>query len=110
MASPKNERRSRQRLPMRLPVSFGSPQRSIETAGFTRDLSVNGIFLYTDSQIHLGSELEIVLILPPELTQGEKQWVCCQAAVVRVENATAAGGFGVAAKIESMEILPEILG
>jgi hypothetical protein len=54
--------------------------------------------------------LEIVLILPPELTQGEKQWVCCQAAVVRVENATSGGGFGVAAKIESMEILPEILG
>ena len=76
MASPKSERRSRQRLPMRLPVSFGSPERSIETSGFTRDLSVNGIFLYTDSQIHLGSELEIVLILPPELTQGEKQWVC----------------------------------
>jgi hypothetical protein len=36
--------------------------------------------------------------------------VCYKAAVGRVENATAGGGFGVAAKIESMEILPEILG
>ena len=55
-----------------------------------------------------GSEMEMVLILPPEITQGEKQWVCCRASVVRVEDGAENGSFGIAASIQSMEILPEI--
>jgi hypothetical protein len=112
MTEPKPERRTRRRIPVRVPVSISSPQGSVQTSGYTRDLSMSGIFLYTDSQIQQGSELEMVLILPPELTQGEKRWVCCQAAVVRVERGKSPekGGFGVAASIQSMEILPEIVG
>jgi ClpP class serine protease len=49
-------------------------------------------------------------MLPPELTSGEKQWVCCQASVVRVEPGTEVGSFGVAASIRSIATLPEILG
>jgi hypothetical protein len=71
-------------------------------------LNAGGIFLYTDSRIVAGSELEVVLILPPEITHGEKQWVCCRASVVRVEDSEGGGDFGVAASIRSMEILPEI--
>ena len=48
----------------------------------------------------------LVLILPPELTSGEKCWVCCQATVVRVEDEGTE--FGVAAQIRRMDILPEI--
>jgi hypothetical protein len=73
-------------------------------------LSTNGIFLYLDSEVAEGSKLEIVLILPPELTQGEKQWVCCRAVVVRVEEGTGGGPRGVAASIQSMDLLPEIGG
>lgn len=110
MRPPKPERRSRQRIPVCVPVSVKSKEGTIQTTGHTRDLSANGIFLYTDSQISEGSELEMVLILPTELTQGEKRWVCCQASVVRVENAGAGGKFGIAASLRSMEILPEIVG
>ena len=66
------------------------------------------MFLYTDSRITEGSELEMVLILPPELTQGVKQWVCCRASVVRVEDSLEGGDFGVAASIRSIEVMPEI--
>jgi hypothetical protein len=116
MPDAKSERRSGPRIPVRVQVSISSPKdkdkdkESVETAGYTRDLSMNGIFLYTEAQIQQGSELEMVLILPSELTQGEKRWVCCQAAVVRVEKSAEGGGFGVAASIKSIEILPEILG
>jgi hypothetical protein len=95
---------------MRVPVSISSPKEIVETAGYTRDLSMNGVFLYTEAQIRQGSDLEMVLILPSELTHGEKRWVCCRAAVVRVEKSPEGGGFGVAASIRSIEILPEILG
>jgi hypothetical protein len=104
------ERRSRQRIPARVPVKVKAKHGALETTGYTRDLSSNGIFLYTDSEISEGSELEMVLILPPELTQGQKRWVCCQASVVRVESAGDGGKFGVAANLHSLEILPEIAG
>ena len=110
MPKPKTERRLQSRIEARVPVSVRSGTQTLESVGYTRDLSMTGVFLYTDSQIHEGSELEMVLILPPELTNGEKQWVCCQAAVVRVENSTdGKASLGVAASIRNMQILPEIL-
>jgi len=66
------------------------------------------VFLYTNSAIAEGAELELVLVLPAELTFGERRWVCCQASVVRVENSAGVGNFGVAARIDRFEVLPEI--
>jgi hypothetical protein len=94
---------------VRLGVSIRSPQGQAAT-GYSRDLSTTGIFLYADSQILVGSELEMVLMLPSELTEGEKRWVCCQASVVRVEPGGQDGRFGVAASIRSISALPEIPG
>jgi len=110
MADRKPERRVRQRLPVRVPVSIKFKQGAIEATGYTRDLSTSGVFLYTDSHIVEGSDLEMVLILPPELTQGEKRWVCCRASVVRVEDSIDGSDFGVAANIRSIDMLPEIMG
>jgi hypothetical protein len=110
MPPPKAERRSRNRIPVRLPVTVKSKEGKVQTTGYTRDLSTSGIFLYTDSHISEGTDLEMVLILPPELTNGEKRWVCCQASVVRVENTGEGGNFGLAANIRNIEILPEIPG
>src|SRR5216684_298320 len=105
MSDAKRERRTGQRLPVRVPVSVKAPRESVATTGVTRDLSTGGVFLYTDSRISEGSELEVVLILPPEITKSEQQWVCCRASVVWVEDSQE--GFGVAASIKSMDILPE---
>jgi hypothetical protein len=107
MTSGKPEQRSVPRVPVQVQVSIRSG-KSESSTGLTRDLSRNGIFFYTDSQIHEGSNLEMVLMLPPELTQGEKSWVCCQASVVRVEAASGTGQMGVAASIRNIATLPEI--
>jgi c-di-GMP-binding flagellar brake protein YcgR len=109
MVEIKRERRSGPRVPVKVPVSVKTPRETVATDGVTRDLSTGGMFLYTDSHISEGSELEMVLILPPEITKSAQQWVCCRASVVRVEDSKEDGGsFGVAASIRSMEILPEI--
>jgi len=107
MDKPKSERRSRDRLSTQVPVEIrnGGAQ---SVRGYTRDLSTSGIFLYSNGRIAEGSHLELVLMLPPELTQGEKQWVCCQAAVVRVEDVGDKGGCGIAAKLTNMVSLPEL--
>lgn len=99
-----SERRSGTRVAARVPTRMRTAQGSDETAQ-TRDVSANGVFLYTNSRMEKGAEVELVLILPPELTSGEKCWVCCQATVVRVEEGPE---FGVAAQIRRMDILPEV--
>jgi hypothetical protein len=107
MTSGKPEQRSLPRVPVQVEVSIRSGHSEAST-GLTRDLSRNGVFFYTDAQLHEGSDLEIVLMLPPELTQGQKSWVCCQASVVRVEEARTTGQMGVAANIRNIATLPEI--
>jgi hypothetical protein len=103
----KIDRRSRARFATTVPVRVRSSAGEIETSAQTRDVSTNGVFLYTKSQMVEGSDVELVLILPPELTSGEKCWVCCHARVLRVERGPGTD-FGVAAEIERMDILPEI--
>ena len=101
-----SERRSGTRVVARIPTRVRTPRGADHTAQ-TRDVSANGVFLYTTSRMEKGAEVELVLILPPELTTGEKCWVCCQATIVRVEEEGAE--FGVAAQIRRMDILPEVV-
>jgi hypothetical protein len=103
----KNDRRSRQRVVTQLPVRVRNATANSELSAQTRDVSTNGVFLYTEAPMAEGSDVELVLILPPELTAGEKCWVCCHARILRVEHGTGKG-FGVAAEIRKMDILPEI--
>lgn len=99
------ERRSGTRIPTRVSTQVRTPQGIAHTAE-TRDVSANGVFLYTNSKMEKGTDVELVLILPPELTSGEKCWVCCQATIVRVEEQ--GKDWGVAAQIRRMDILPEM--
>jgi hypothetical protein len=99
------ERRSGTRIATRVATRVRTVQ-GVEQSAQTRDVSANGIFLYTKSRMEKGTEVELVLILPPELTSGEKCWVCCQATIVRVEEEGTE--FGVAAQIRRMDILPEL--
>jgi PilZ domain len=99
------ERRSGTRIAKRVPTRVRTSTGQEHTAE-TRDVSANGVFLYTPSRMEQGTEVELVLILPPELTSGEKCWVCCQATIVRIEEQ--GREFGVAAQIRRMDILPEV--
>src|ERR1022692_658627 len=103
----KIDRRSRERVVAKLPVRVRSAAANAELSAETRDVSTNGVFLYSKSRMAEGSDVELVLILPPELTSGEKCWVCCHARVLRVEQGPGKD-LGVAAEIRRMEILPEI--
>lgn len=103
----KLDRRSRQRVVTQLPVRVRHATANSELSAQTRDVSTNGVFLYTEAPMAEGSDVELVLILPPELTAGEKCWVCCHARILRVERG-AGNSFGVAAEIRKMDILPEI--
>ena len=100
-----NERRSRQRVPVRVPVKVR--HEGGEHQGLTRDLSSSGIFLYSESGMKAGSKLELVVMLPPGLGLGPGGWTLCRASVVRVEE-LGGKGVGVAATLDRIELLPEI--
>jgi len=102
---PNSERRSGTRIATNVSTRVRTAKGTDITAQ-TRDVSANGVFLYTNSKLEEGTDVELVLILPPELTSGEKCWVCCQATVVRVEEKGT--DYGVAAQIRRMDILPEL--
>src|SRR5260370_41258032 len=99
----KVDRRSRERVVAKLPVRARSKAANAELSAEPRDVSTNGVFLYTQSRMTEGSDVELVLILPPELTPGEKCWGCCHARVLRVEQGPGPD-FGVAAAIRRMDI------
>jgi PilZ domain len=101
-----DERRSGKRLPVRVPVKVR--HAGSEHAGLTRDLSSSGIFLYSESKIRAGSKLELVVMLPPGLGFGSGGWTMCEASVVRVEESDGKG-LGIAATLDRVEFLPELL-
>lgn len=100
-----SERRSRQRMPVRVPVKVR--HKGEEQPGLTRDLSTSGIFLYSESGIKEGSKLELVIMLPPGLGLGPGGWTLCEASVVRVEKSEGKS-LGLAATLDRISLLPEI--
>ena len=105
------ERRRQTRTPVELPVKIRPKgNHQLEHSGLTRDLTNSGIFLYTDSALEPGAKLELVLMLPPSLGLGLGLggWTLCQASVVRIEP-TDGKGVGVAATLDRIERLPELI-
>ena len=106
-SKPERERRRAKRFQMELPVTVMA-QNGAEQKCVTRDLSAGGVFFYCNFLVVQDSPIQLVMILPPEITGGEKQWVCCHGRVVRVVEKSAKGQRGVGVKVERLEFLPEI--
>lgn len=106
------ERRHQVRTPVQLPVKIRpKDDRQVdapEHSGLTRDLTSSGIFLYTHSALEPGAKLELVLMLPPNLGLGPGGWTLCDATVVRIEKSDGKG-VGVAATLDRIERLPELI-
>lgn len=107
MTQQSNERRSEARKPASIPVKVRQPDGT-EQQALTRDLSSTGIFLYSDGGFESGSKFELVVVLPEGLGFGCGGWALCQASVVRVEESDGKG-VGVAATLDRIELLPELI-
>jgi PilZ domain len=105
ITSKSDEKRSRERMPVRVPVKVR--HEGNEHQGLTRDLSASGIFLYSEKGMRAGSKLELVIMLPPGLGLGPGGWTLCEASVVRVEESDGKG-MGIAATLDRIALMPEI--
>jgi hypothetical protein len=81
------ERRIGQRFPFNLPVSLRDVSTSTEGLGFTQDVSSRGVFFFTVMPLSEGSDIELTLKMPSEITLGESMRVRCRGRVLRILNA-----------------------
>jgi PilZ domain-containing protein len=75
-------------------------------SGISRDLSTSGAFFYCERAPELGSEIELLVTLPPKLAGGDTANVLCRGRVVRVEPSGDDLRVGVAVEFESVEKIP----
>ncbi len=108
MVASKQNKRGAPRIPYRAPVSIRKGTESSGLPAESRDISSRGLFFFTRDKISEASDIELVLMMPKEVSPSGPQWVCCHATVVRVEEDRERGGFGVAAEIRRCQALPEI--
>jgi len=101
-----------QRFPYALAVSVFEPSSCITGVGFTQDLSSRGAFFFTEVPLAQGSQVELTLQMPSEITLGDSMPVKCRARVLRILKPSAPGGLGadgkkigVAVRLETYEYL-----
>jgi PilZ domain len=101
------ERRAARRYDLSLPIVIRLPQaRESSQKGQTRDISTRGVYFTLDRNIDAGSELDITLTLPSEITRGTEVLVRAQGRVIRVDpHDPTDTRVGVAAVIERYDII-----
>ena len=103
------ERRTARRYDLSLPIIIRVPtERALDTQqGKTRDISTRGLYFVVEQNLEAGSELDITLTLPAEITHGTEVFVRALGKVVRMENRSEDGDnrMGVAAVIERYDII-----
>jgi len=103
------ERRSTRRYDLSLPIFIRVPaEHAMDSQqGKTRDISTRGLYFVVDQNLQAGSELDITLTLPAEITHGTEVFVRALGKVIRVEQRSEDGnpGMGVAAVIERYDII-----
>jgi len=103
------ERRTTRRYDLSLPIIIRVPtERALDIKqGKTRDVSTRGLYFVIEQDLEAGSELDITLTLPAEITHGTEVFVRALGKVVRVEQRLEDGNtrMGVAAVIERYDII-----
>jgi len=103
------ERRIARRYDLSLPVIIRIPaEMTVDSQkGKTRDISTRGLYFVVDQDLEAGSELDITLTLPAEVTHGNEVHIRAQGKVVRVERRMEDGNnrMGIAAVIERYDII-----
>ncbi len=103
------ERRNTRRYDLSLPVIIrvAAERAAAPLEGKTRDISTRGLYFVFDRDLAAGSELDLMLRLPAEITNGSEVLVRAVGKVLRTEPRVEDGNtrMGVAAVIERYDIV-----
>ena len=106
MPAPQPDKRDKRRIKSKVRATVKTASRTFPAE--TRDISSGGCFLYADESFPVGSEIQIVLMLPRELGLIGDRMVCCHATVLRVEQDPALGKRGIAAAIDRFAFMNQV--
>lgn len=106
MSAPQPDHRGKRRIKSRVRATVNVDSRSVFAE--TRDISSGGMFLYADGSFAVGSEIQIVLMLPRELGLVTDRMVCCHATILRIEEPNAEGKQGIAAMIDRFALMNQV--
>ena len=102
------ERRTTRRYYLSLPVVIRVPaEQAVDSQqGKTRDVSTRGLYFVVDEKMESGSQLDITLTIPAEITHGSEVFIRAVGKIVRVERRMEDGNarMGVAAVIERYDM------
>ncbi len=103
------ERRTARRYDLSLPVTIRIPiEKQVGSRnGKTRNISTRGVYFMVDNDLNTGSELDLTMTLPAEVTGGTEVFIRAIGKVLRTEKRPDNGNdrVGVAAIIERYEII-----
>ena|ERR1043165_10201135 len=103
------ERRTARRYDLSLPVVIRVPveKEARSRNGKTRNISTRGVYFMIDNDVNAGSELDLTMTLPAEVTGGTEVFIRAIGKVLRTEKRPENGSqrTGVAAIIERYEII-----
>ena len=106
MPAAQPDHRGKRRVRSKVRATVRANSRSVLAE--TRDISTGGMFLYADSSFEVGSEIQIVLMLPRELGLVMDRMICCHATVLRIEPPTPDGKHGIAASIDRFALMNQV--
>jgi hypothetical protein len=96
------ERRAAQRFSLHLPLAVHFGGRTVP--GFTQDLTGRGIFFFAETSLPEGTVVELIFIMPSEITLAESMPMRCRGRVLRVSD-SGHQRHGFAVQLDSHEYL-----
>ena len=102
------ERRRSQRFPtQQMVLIFLRDNGERECTAVADNLSTGGAFVHCDRYIAVGSEAFVILLLPHEITLGERMGACCVSKVVRTNEEPKERKYGIALAFQHYQLLPQ---
>jgi hypothetical protein len=103
-----DNRRAGPRSEIRLPILLKAHAEDVERPVRLHDMSANGFALYSDQPLEPSSQIEVIMMVPYEISLTKMIAVKVPAEVVRVEEAQASGHRRVAARIGTSRNQPAV--
>jgi hypothetical protein len=101
------DRRGAQRILLQQAVSVVIGNDGHEAPAITDNFSSTGVLLYADQLIPEGSEIGLILVVPPVEAEAEGKRMWCFGKVLRVEKELKEGRFGIAIGFQRWEVLSQ---
>jgi PilZ domain len=101
------DRRRSHRILVRQTMAVAVRNGGRQVSAFSRDISLDGAFIYCDRFLAVGSEVTLIIDLPPDITKSGTLRIWCEAKVLRISAQLTEGRFGIALVFTRVQPLPE---